>query len=106
MAKPNETTKNQQGRLRPIWVFALAVFLFTASAPFWATDEAGTRKALEEQGLKPVTVGGYDSLGCLTALYATRFTAKDKDGKNVSGTACATPGIAGVAGVALQFDKR
>lgn len=78
-----------------IWAGAFAIFIFTASAPLWATDEAGARQVLEEWGLKPVTVGGYDSLACLLDIYATRFTAEDKDGKPVSGTVCTTPGISG-----------
>lgn len=78
------------------------IFLFTGSAPFWATDEAGTRRALEERGLKPVAAGRYDSLGCLLDLYSTRFAAEDMNGKIVKGVACATPGIPGVR---LEFDK-
>jgi hypothetical protein len=89
---------------RHLWLLvALPLLAFTASAPWWATDEAGAQKALEERELKPVTVGGYDSLGCLLDLYSTRFTAEDKDGKPVSGTVCTTPGIARAR---IEFDRK
>ena len=86
-----------------VWIPVVAIFLFTASAPFWATDEAGTRKELEDRGMRPVAIGRYDSLGCLLDLYATRFAAEDKDGKIVKGVACRTPGIPGIR---LEFDKK
>ena len=87
-----------------VWlIIALALLAFTASAPWWATDVAGAWKVLEERGLKPVTVGGYDSFDCWLDLYATRFTAEDKDGKPVSGTVCTTPGIAGAR---IEFDMQ
>jgi len=100
MSVKTQTTKKANSYR---WLFlALPLLAFTASAPWWATDEAGARLALEERKLKPVTVGGYDSLGCLLDLYATRFTAEDKDGKPVSGTVCTTPGIAGAR---VEFDR-
>lgn len=102
MAKP-ENNKPVIKPSRLIWASVLALFLFTASAPFWATDEEGTRKALAERGLKPVAVGRYDSLGCLLDLYATRFAAEDKEGKVVKGVACSTPGISGIR---IEFDKQ
>lgn len=86
-----------------VWLPVAVIFLFTASAPFWATDVEGTRRALEERGLKPVAVGRYDSLGCLFELYSTRFAAEDKEGKIVKGTACATPFIDGAR---LEFDNK
>jgi hypothetical protein len=63
----------------------MAVLLLAA-----CTDETGARRALQDAGLKPESVGGYALLGCegQSDQFRTRFTATNANGRHVRGVVC------------------
>lgn len=62
--------------------------LLTLSA---CTDEAGARRAIEASGMTPVEVGGYPMWGCdQNDTFATKFKARNAQGREVSGVVCST----------------
>jgi len=55
------------------------------------TDVEGATQTLKGGNLKPLQVGGYSPLGCGRSEWlATRFTAENTSGQQVSGTVCKT----------------
>ncbi len=53
------------------------------------TDPPRAIEAIENTGLKPISVGGYSFFGCSKDDYwRTNFTAKRPDGKIISGQVC------------------
>jgi hypothetical protein len=53
------------------------------------TDTAGADRAIRNMGLDPVSVGGYAFFACSKDdTFATKFTAKNKDGQTVRGVVC------------------
>ena len=56
------------------------------------TDESGAKKALERNGYKPISVGGYGWLaGSKDDVYVTKFKAVAPNGDTVTG--CVTRGL-------------
>ncbi len=63
------------------------------------TDVEGTTKALKANNFDPVDVGGYSLYGCGSDLFATKFVAKNQQGKRVNGVGCS--GL--IKGTTLRF---
>lgn len=55
-------------------------------------DEKGARETIQQYGLEPVTVGGYDPDACEGGqYYHTKFTAIGRGDKPVQGVVCRSP---------------
>jgi hypothetical protein len=53
------------------------------------TDEEGATEAIKDMGLTPIAVGGYGWFDCSEDdQFATKFTARNAQGRNVAGTVC------------------
>lgn len=68
----------------------------------WGEDVEGARNALLDQGLTPIEVGGYSPYSCgEDDFYATKFVAKNANGRVVRGTVCAGY----YKGSTIRFDR-
>jgi len=64
------------------------ILLVAAVALASCTDPDGARKALLDDGVEPVDVGGYAWFTCGKGdVYATRFKGK-RDGRPIEGAVC------------------
>ena len=70
---------------------AIALSIMLAVVLSSCTDESGAKKALERNGYKPITVGGYGWFGGSKGdIYVTEFKAVAPNGDTVTG--CVTRG--------------
>jgi hypothetical protein len=74
------------------------VTILTASC----TDEKGARRAIENEGMHPIEVGGYDVFACSNDdHYATKFKAYSADSSKIV-TGCVCAGL--LKGSTIRFD--
>ena len=70
---------------------AIALYAMLAVVLSSCTDESGAKKALERNGYKPISVGGYGWFaGSKDDVYVTKFKAVAPNGDTVTG--CVTSG--------------
>lgn len=97
-AKPAEKQAEPEKKKRspmfvPMCLGMIGFVIFISSAPFWATDAVEAKRVLLANGYKPISVGGFDPLGCTLDLYATKFSAINPQGIKVHGNVCKTPHV-------------
>lgn len=68
---------------------AILTTVAIAALSIACTDPSGAKRAVEANGLTDVQIGGYSGWGCSNDdTYHTKFTAKNVQGKTVSGVVC------------------
>lgn len=75
------------------WVIGIVIFAFIAALAAKSCDGCGVgengRNAIESQGFTDIKIGDYAWFGCgRDDTYQSHFTAKNSNGKSVSGIVC------------------